>query len=366
MLVNQVLELLGEDEQTTSIRSACHLSYRQCLADFAFAVVYASSFYTAKTFRASLSSPKGTDNGPLNILEGLRRDFVFPQYLRHRAILKPIPEMARARRGIEIHLGIVSQAIMSPRHFPFYRDWTVREATLYLGEDSTLYTTTVSADHLKYNVDVPYPRESHLQQLVLRDAVLRLVTAIRSSLGSRAEEMTQLALEEFVTRTVLGLVSAMWERDLAAEPAKIWHVPHVARSIIKLQSVNHISYQRHLRFLIVTHALHFALKHIGKYNRGDLVPALLAMRGIEPFKQIREILADDGLLIMSPSVEQEVKALKRLEQIRELTIQGGASQDQVRLAQNAALREIDQVSADDFERRLCGVFPELDPRASNN
>jgi ATP phosphoribosyltransferase regulatory subunit HisZ len=178
--------------------------------------------------------------------------------------------------------------------------------------------------------------------------------------------MTQLALEEFVTRTVLGLVSAMWERDLAAEPAKIWHVPHVARSIIKLQSVNHISYQRHLRFLIVTHALHFALKHIGKYNRGDLVPALLAMRGIEPFKQIREILADDGLLIMSPSVEQEVKALKRLEQIRELTIQGGASQDQVRLAQNAALREIDQVSADDFERRLCGVFPELDPRASNN
>src|ERR1017187_6903551 len=150
----------------------------------------------------------------------------------------------------------------------------------------------------------------------------------------------------------------MWERDLAAKPANILHMPHVARSIIKLRPENDTAQQEILRSLTVRHVLGAALRETGRLDRGLLIPTLLGMRDEPPFKKIREILAEDRLLIMRSNTQSEQKALNVVREIRRLA-GAKAGQDQLRFARESALRAIGQVRADDFERNLYRVFPEL-------
>ena len=190
------------------------------------------------------------------------------------------------------------------------------------------------------------------------------MSVVRPSLPKRREKgVTDGALREFASQNVLSLVTAMCERDIAtATGPPIWHLPHVTRSLIKLRPHEAtMKHQKHLRRLTVHHVLSAAMRNLDRYDRSFLIEILLGMRDRNPFKKIREILANEGVLIMQPDAQSERQASKALQEITFLAGTKPKQRDNLICDRNSALRQIGQARAGDYEYDLDRVFPELKP-----
>ena len=161
----------------------------------------------------------------------------------------------------------------------------------------------------------------------------------------------------------MGLVTIMRENDLSAEREGHWRLPHGLRCLAKRELLlgGNTQQQIYLKNAIVQHALAAALRQIRDINRSSLITALLNMRDASPFKEIRERLENDQVLLSHPRAQDDSKAQALLMEIQQLANTEKEAPDKLLLADQSALRELGRLRSDQYEAQLYRVFPALRP-----
>jgi hypothetical protein len=155
----------------------------------------------------------------------------------------------------------------------------------------------------------------------------------------------------------------MRESDISAERSHIWRMPHLLRCLVKQQVLfdSSVQQQIHLKRIVTQHAMAAALHHVDGIERRSVITALIDLRKVPPFKDIRQILEEHNLRLSQPRSEDDPKARLIIEEIIRLSHNPQAISESFTLAQGAALRALAKPDSDQYKTKLSNVFPALGP-----
>ncbi len=208
---------------------------------------------------------------------------------------------------------------------------------------------------------VPYYRNRTLQDTLPAEAVSTLTGFLPRSPREGQDLFAPSALREFVTQNVLSLITIMWEYDESALRKGMWRMPHVVRSVVKQQSI-HKALEQHqelLRDIVVRHALVTAARQGLNTKRDRLITMLTDLRDVSPFRDVREVLEHEDLVLLEPSHIKEKRAQALLRLIGGYC--GSGDRDRFLLVRRSALRSLDSADASSYENEIHRIFPELQP-----
>lgn len=373
MIVDAAADLLFPQQETYETRRRCRDFYLRSLEDFAFATVYGSRVITSETFRPKLSAP----SEPGVKLVGLLGELYEPYKPDEKILKGALLNDARSREWIAADIRSLGKSLTDVVTLPFFGGWMIRESQKHLGIHPSLFRDDLPPE--KYEFDVSKERlyyEDRVLQGVLDDTALDiLVGYLPKAPVPGADAYALPALKEFASRNALSLITNMWEYDLSARQQKAARLPHAVRAIVTQRSVDSAAPQQALlRDIVVRAPLLTALQRIGPGNKPSLVTALLDLRDAQPFKEMREVLEHEDLLVMEPTwvVEppsektgslsrkrREQRAERVLKLISGSTTLAPEQQDRFLLARRAALRRLGRLPASTYESEVFRIFPEL-------
>jgi hypothetical protein len=229
-----------------------------------------------------------------------------------------------------------------------------------------LFQEDLDPDEYEFEVIRPYYKHRPLQNSLGSKATDTLVGFLPKTPPKSRDRYALNALREFATRNVLSLITIMWESNLFAKKNNSWRVPHVLRALVREQSfgVGKFDQQKYLRNIMVQHALATALRHIQTSTKEDIVTVLMNQRGDYPFKEVRKILKEENVVLLSDDPSDEEKAQRVLRMINSHASQD-SHQDSIQLKKDrSTLRELRTISAPEYAAALYHVFPVLGPAAS--
>lgn len=360
MVIDAVCELLKYDDSMISVINQAHRTYKRCIEDFAFALVYGTSVITN-------SNIVNVDNDPRRY----SRRWLISQLGDLWQIHLPGPDLIRgAILKTKVHRPKLVQSMEAvsrciERDGWAFRDWLSGEITRHLGDHPSLFEERRRPEDLEFRSPVmKYYTDADLQGLLTERAMDRLVRYMMTDTVNRPQQYPVATLREFLTRNVLALVTIMHENDESARRRKATRLPHLLRCLTQQEVILSTAtpQQVALRSLTVQHALAFVLSHIEDIHRETLISQLLNLREIHPFKKIREILQDSGLFLSNPRASDEPKAAAVHRRILHLVTHDRLVPDNVLPAEHAAIRQLwTGVDAIEYQRRLYSVFPALEP-----
>jgi hypothetical protein len=362
MIINSVAELLHDDPETRPLHQICRASYERSLADFSFALVYASHIVTSKDFRPSVTTRDQPGKELVARLGEIWVPGIYPAEIGGGRLLLDVEALA----GIKADINTLARCIADGRWTHFFRDYMSREAVKHLGEDSSLFKKDHDPDKYEFKVVSPYYQHRSLQSSLGLKATDTLVSFLPKAPTNSKDRYALNALREFATRNVLSLITIMWESNLFAKKNDSWRAPHVLRALVREQSsgIGKLDQQKYLRDMIVQHALANALRHIRTSTKQNIVTVLMNQRDEYPFNEIRKILEEEHLVFLSDDPRAEKRAQRVLRMINSHALQD-FHQDSIQLKKDrSTLREVRTISAPKYEAALYGVFPELSPAAS--
>jgi hypothetical protein len=155
----------------------------------------------------------------------------------------------------------------------------------------------------------------------------------------------------------------MWEGEEFARKTKARRTPHILRALVGMKRSKDrggTQQQEIVRDLVVEHTLTTALRRVRERNRHNIVGGLLDLRDDPPFKQIRQLLDDEHLMILEPGPEREKAARRVHQQLKVLLATTSMQPDKFHLAHATAIRSLDGIRSGDYQYELYRVFPELD------
>ncbi len=248
----------------------------------------------------------------------------------------------------------------------------MREAEKFLGIDATLFRKVnhYSERHFSkeyYRHDLVDEIPARLGQSALDTLVGFLPKSPKKDSGGKSKDKyEQSALIQFVSEVVLTHLTTMYEFEKSAQRQQTWRMPYALRAEITRQ-LSRTQQQDRLRRTVVRHALRYALRETsGDDRKADIVSMFVAMRGIEPFVEIREMLGE--LVILEASEDKEVRAVELNRNIRNAGYRGGVeSNDSFSTARNSILRELAREGQldDEYRSLLTRLFPALEAQTRN-
>jgi hypothetical protein len=358
MIINSVGELLLRDEETEDIRNDCAASYERSLEDFAFATVYASRLVTGKDFRPSLTAKNQPGQEVAARLGEICEQRAFPIEITDGHLLRG----DETRSGIRDDIQRFVKCMEDRRYAHFFRDYMLREGTKHLGIDDRIFQEDIDPGDYKFNVGRPYYQNRRLQD-ELGSAADVLVSFLPKTPKNSTDQYATNALREFATRNVLSLITIMWEGEEFARKTKALRTPHILRALVGMKRSKDrggTQQQEIVRDLVVEHTLTTALRRVRERNRHNIVGGLLDLRDDPPFKQIRQLLDDEHLMILEPGPEREKAARRVHQQLKVLLATTSMQPDKFHLAHATAIRSLDGIRSGDYQYELYRVFPELD------
>jgi DNA-binding winged helix-turn-helix (wHTH) protein len=359
MIIDIVGELLKHDDSMVGVMQRARLTYKQGIEDFAFAVVYATAVLTSTDVTDRSNDPGRYSRADITSrLGSLWQAHTLDDDLKFGSILHD----NKIRGVIRQDIAAVSRCI--EKEGWAFRDWFLGEIPRHLGEDETLFERKKDPSQYVFKVGIlTHYIDPELQASIEPHALGIIVDYLKSATKERGNNYAEAALQEFASRDIMGLVTIMRENDLTAERTGQWRVPHILRRLAKRELLlgGNVQQQIHLKSIVVQHALASALRQVRDIDRGSLITELLNMRSAYPFREIRERLENDHLVLSHPQSESEPRARDLLNEIYRLTNPTKEHPDRVLLAQQSALRELGRQRADQYESQLYRVFPALRP-----
>ena len=357
MIVDAVCELLKYDDSMIPVIHRAHRTYKRCLEDFAFALVYGTSIVSNSTVVDIDVDPRRHP-----------RHWLLQQLGSLWRIHDPDPDLIRGallknqehRRAISSSLEAVARCVV--RDGWAFRDWMSGEITRHLGDAPTLFQTHCKPEYLEFRSPVMKHYTDHdLQHIPSGTAIDPIVEHLKAETAQLPQHYPDSTLKEFATRSVLALVTIMRENDVSARRRDMTRLPHLLRCLTQQELLKSTAtpQQLALKSLTVQHALGFVLEHIEDINRESLIASLLNIRNIPPFDAIRGVLQDCGLFLANPRPIDEPKVAAIHRKLLHLVTRDRLIPDAVLAAENVALREMMQVRTTRYDYQLYRVFPAL-------
>lgn len=303
-------ELIFNTGSTVAERRTSRLVYLYALEDFAFAYVFGGEIAVSKNL------PKVGDDTPgRHLLSELPERLIIDVDTK---VLKFSPRDMLAR---QIDKDILIRSIAElhkivPKDLDVWRQFIIREARSYLGDNPTLRSADISPDDYVFAKRSHEGREEdyHMKDRSVEDqlnksVVKTLVDAIITA-GAQANAERN-ALSEFVRRTILThLQIYLWYRRAATAATKIadrLRIPYPTRASLETFSSE---YQR-VRKNILPNALRFVLTKAR--TRREFLEELKDLRNRPWLEEIRRDLAEaqrsaaKGDVKISEEIERKIE-----------------------------------------------------------
>jgi hypothetical protein len=383
IILNSAAELIFGTVSEEAVRK-CRLLYKSAIEDFAFAVVYGSHLRSKWLPKSELPSSllSRLDSGKRLVKESAEGIIArLPGYLysadpfddkyRYGKVL----ESESGRNQIGQYIQSFAEAMTIPGYEPqaLCRQWLVREAEIYLGDDPRLFEESDNPQDFHFRKQY-YESDLLIEvpKLLGNDVLETLIGFLRSATkvpcsGGNVSPYSSSALRHFVLSNVLTHVTTMYEYEQSTQSATARKLPFALRGAIKKQWNAEHRDQSVLRKLLVRSALNEALRQSADANsREDLIRRLLWLRDQQPFLRVRSRLEAFDLLTMSPSESSERNAAILY---AEISKDGGgehAQSEHVEIDQSMVIRgsvgkRLPDPGADEYLKRLHEFFPELAP-----
>lgn len=360
MIVNNVWELISNEGRLDEIIRRCNRTYRRCLEDFAFAIVYSSKITTGNKFRQGYN--EGSDKR-VAFLEQLG-DLWFPQMLDDGVHSGKLLEQESIRKQIMRDFEGLSRCLEGDS-WPL-REWMIYDAYRHLGQHESLREIKQSSDDYLYNIESnPFYRHADLEKSLGEFATGRLAEFLRSGISFHSELYVEEALRNYVRLSVLSNVTVMHEYDVSCKGQGIYRLPHAVRCSIQRETTYDpdTQQQRVLRNLVVQHALHTAFKSVSTLDRRSLVTVLMNLRDEKPFVKMRSILEHEHLVIFGAGNSKERAAEKLIREIWYCADPDPSLKENLDFDRHRILKEVGRIPARVYEDQgLYWIFPELRPR----
>lgn len=368
IVLNSVGELIFGFASESDI-AECRSSYERALEDFAFALVYGSDLLAKWERRDPKQAPHPEETEPAEhliwSLSGIpyRSDKLNPAFHSDR-IFKDGSDRESLLRYIR-HMKV---CMRQRRFVEWCRDWLTRESAKYLGNDKSLFTK--AKDPCDFEYGKSYYRDEDLLGQIPRalgdEALGTLVNFVpkrpKEYVGRQAEDLyIKQARVRFVLENILTHLTTMYQYEKQATHSGVWRVPYGLRAELT-KKVARGSHRSHLRCVLLSHALNYALHAVSiSSDRVDIVHTLCDMRQDPPFRDIRAMLEELSLILWKDDDETERKANKFIDKIRR-----AGTGDGFVPARSSVLRELAQTDPDGYRERLYVLFPELAPRPASS
>jgi hypothetical protein len=365
IIINSVGELLFDTVEERVIRE-CRRSYERSLGDFAFSVVYGSQIRSKwrPITAAGTTASKEPGARAISLLPNGLYDFEpLDEDLRNGAIL----QNGDGREQVRKYIGCIPICLQSQFFAGLCKDLLVRESENFLGEDDSLFK---KAKHYSdYHFGKNYYRHDLVEEipaLLGAPAITTLVgflpTSPKKGLGGkRKDKYSESALVQFLSEVVLTHFTTMYEFEKISQRQETWRVPYALRAEVTRQ-LSQTQMQRQLRNIVVRHALRYALSKVSDAEeKAEIVSMLVAMRGIRPFVEIREMLGE--LVVLEADETKEARAIKLIQEIYSAGYENdNERRDSLSMIRNSVLRELgSEIQQGEYKSFLHRLFPTLEP-----
>jgi len=361
IILSQSAELIYPVDE--AILHDCAPSYRRCLEDLAFAIVYAEKILKNPFLRP-------TDDPQTFSAPHLLREIE----LRDQSILGELPVdpdihgdqllvIQDYRKEISKDLRLLEECVRTKPDQERFKEWLVREATLYFGKRPSVFEEKADPSEYEYGTKEGhgYHTNRELQSSISADVISILDAELPTSPRGQRDLYSHGARVEFITRNMLSLVTIMRSFDLSASRHDLWRLPHVTRACIGLQRLRNAGHQLRLRHVVVRHALYHALRDTPNDSPESLITNLCDLRQAPGIRVIREMLLSSGLFARGDDKAMEEAARQFNMNIQQISPSSISESDSVVLAKHSALRQFREVDQREYEKQLYDVFPQLKP-----
>ncbi|HEY1757836.1 MAG TPA: hypothetical protein VGG72_20875 [Bryobacteraceae bacterium] len=377
IVLNSASELIfGAVNETTA--KACRRLYKSSIEDLAFALVYSSQISSKWLPPDQVAKDLGLKPDTFaaepaaELIAQLPINFYYKDNDEERFRYGRVLENESARDRVGEYITSFAKVLTFPEQKQFSREWLVREAELFLGDDTSLFTESDEATAFHFR-KVYYDLRllPGTSRILGPKALDTLVTFLPS--GPRVEgdhrqtdRYSSSALRQFVVSIVLTHITTMYEYECLADSAGMHRLPFSLRAVIKNQWHADHSGQV-LKRLLVRSALNEALRQAEDANdRASLISILLWLRTRKPFSLVRRRLEELFALTADSSDKNSLVAAKLLAEIEEAPSRRPHNDVTIGVDQNtvvgpSAFATIMDVSPRDYLRRFYHFFPELKP-----
>ncbi len=340
---------------------SCAYSYRRCLEDLAFALVYSDKVLKYGSLRPPLDSNKYSVPDLLNAINEadacILGDFPVDKDIHGDQL---IAERSHSE-GIIRDLRLLEESVRSESDQARFKEWLARESDMYFGWDESVFEEKRDPAEYLYGTTVPYHMNRKIQDSIAEDVIKILDSALQNAPKNLPDRYSDGARREFVTRNMLTLVTIMRAYELSAFRNGFWRMPHVTRVIIGFRDLRkRIGRQLDLRRIIVRYTLHQALAETPSDSRESVIKNLCELRNEKYPKAIRELLSTADLCVLNADEAQEEAAGTLIAEINRSSIPvPEPDRDTFVIKRQSTLRELGAVKWATHEDELFRVFPEL-------
>jgi hypothetical protein len=357
-ILSQSAELFHPSNE--SLINSCAYSYSRCLEDLAFCLVYADKILKYGDLRPPLDA-KGYSVPNLLAEIQSNEESILGQFLVDKDIHgDQLLEDPYHKQEIVRDLKTLEQCVRS-QHQPRYKEWMAREASIYFGEDKSVFEENTKPSEYKYETTVKYHTDREIQDSIEQDVVQVLDSALLDTPKGSSRLYSAGSRKEFITRNMLTLVTIMRAYELAATRNNLWRMPHVTRACLGFQQ--RTKNQGDLRRIVVRHALYQALRYTEKDFPESIIRNLFDLRSFPIPKKIRELLND--LLIITADEGKEARARNLIREIKQVALVPDSEQDSFVIERRNTFRELDKTKPKEYDELLCHEFPVLGTNRNN-
>ena len=368
IVLNAVSEVLYNCVDRDTIM-ACPRLYRSAIEDLAFALVYGTKLSSKWRPREEAAKELGTNIAKVPqeaaaiLISQLEPGFYDSEVEDERFRYGRVLNSEQSRRQIGQYMTSLGKAVAIPYVKELCREWLVREANQYLGEDPSLFGSNNHGDQPQFRkvyYDSPFLNDI---PSLLGDKVIEMFIDFLPKAPSgekNADHYSRTALRQFVLQSTLTHITTMYEYEQIAEGTNRHRLPFMLRGAVKIQWHKDYETESELRTLLVRSALHEGLREAeDAYGRDQLVKRLLWVREKEEFVQMRRRLELLGTL------SKEERKTDIAELLRELRSGGPPKQqdaiNKMGISRNSILPRIEfkPVEPSEYMRRLAKLFPEF-------
>lgn len=367
IILNSASELIFGCVDRSRVQE-CRLLYRSSIEDLAFALVYGSRLSSKWLPRDEVAHDLGVGASTLvqEPAELLISQFGADLYgvdkedarFRYGRVL----ENEHARRGISQYIVSLGKALEMPFVKEICREWLVREADTYLGEDRSLFTSLKKDEPLHFGKK--YYSSDFLDEvpgLIGHSALNILISFLPKAFRGKDKQKpyTPFARQQFVLQNILTHLTIMYEYEKSSEAQNVHRLPFILRGVVKERWYKEYEKESQLRTLLVRSALYEGLHEAeDAYGREQLVKRLLWIREEAEFAQMRNRLEELGVMVKeqrSKGIESLLDEIRNNKQQRhDVTVRVGLTRNTV-----MPLVMIRRVDAGVYIERLYKYFPEL-------
>jgi hypothetical protein len=357
IILSQSAELLRPVDE--GMLHSCAFSYRRCLEDLAFALVYADKILKYGSLRPTLDPTEY--KAPHLFAKILERDsgILDQLYVDQDIHGDQLLQDRKHRDGIVHDMQLLEESVRSELDQPRFKEWLMREAAMYFGSHGSVFEKQHDPAEYQYADTVRYHTNREIQSSVGDDVIKILDSALPKTPKNLPDAYSDGARREFITRNMLSLVTIMRAYELSATRNGFWRMPHVTRACIRFLDLR--KSQLELRQVVVRHTLYAALARSD--SRDSVIESLCDLRNQPEPKAIRELLGNADLLVLNADEAKEETARTLIARINSLSPnQESSGQDAFVMHKwHSTLRELAVPTWTKYDDKLFRVFPELKP-----